>query len=190
MITEKNLKIMDHVYKYGAITIEQAYKMFFSYSNFGRDMARKELRKLYDIGMLKRGKLPEHVSSQLIYYKDKIPSPHRLILLDFYSNLVFNNAKINAFEFEYKTSNLRADAFLEFDYKDYTVLAFIEVVFTNQVDYKRYEELKNTGEIQNQYVVFPLLIVIGNNVEKYNGKNLNVKYLDYKMKNFVQEVLP
>ncbi|MDO6355253.1 hypothetical protein Q3V94_09295 [Caloramator sp. CAR-1] len=190
MITEKDLQILEFVWQYGSITINQAYQMFFSNAAFGRDMARKRLKKLNDIGLLNKTILAQGLTNELIYYKERPVSPHKLILLNLYAALKFYGAKINEFKMEYKVGNVRPDAFISFDYKDYTIIAFVEVVLTHQVNYKAYEELKNTGQLQNELGTFPLLVVIANNPEHYTGKNLKVKYLDYKLKNIHQELLP
>lgn len=190
MITEKDLQILDFIRQYGSITINQAYQMFFSNATFGRDMARKRLKKLHDIGFLNKTILQQGLTNELVYYKERPASPHKLILLNLYAALKFYGAKINEFRLEYKVGNIRPDAFLSFDYKDYTILAFVEIVLTHQVNYKAYEELKSTNQLQAELGTFPLLIVVSNNAEKYEGKQLKVKYLDYKMKNVFQELLP
>lgn len=190
MITDKDLKIIQFVNDYGSITIEQAYRLFFSNATYGKDIARKRLKKLNEIGMLHKTTLKQGLTNEIIYYKDRPVSTHKLILLNLLAALKFYGAKINDFKIEYKVGNIRPDAFISFDYKDYTVFAFVEVVLTHQVNYKNYEELKQTGELQKTLGTFPLLVVISNNPLRYEGKNLKVKYLDYRLKNIVQELLP
>lgn len=190
MITEKDIKIIEFINEYGSITIDQAYKLFFSNATYGKDIARKRLKKLNEIGMLHKTVLKQGLTNELIYYKDRPVSTHKLMLLNLFANLKYYGATINEFRLEYKVGNIRPDAFISFDYKDYTVYAFIEVVLTHQVNYKNYEELKQSGELQSKLGTFPLLVIIANNPVKYEGKNLKVKYLDYRLKNIVQELLP
>jgi hypothetical protein len=110
--------------------------------------------------------------------------------MDFYANLVSVGAEIQEFKKEAVFNNLRSDAFVKFKYKNDTVLCFIEVVLTHQVGYEKYENLKDSFDLQREYGIFPMLFIISGVPDRYKGNKLIVKYLDYRLNDFNRIVLP
>lgn len=188
MITEKDLAILRHIDKFGFLTINQCYNLYFNHAKYGKDLARKELVKLEDMNLIKRGKVKNHITNEMVFYKDKLPSSHRIILMDFYSELQKEGVEIKEFEIEKKIENVRSDAFIKCQLNDYELYAFVEVVITNQVDFKKYEELKEKNILQEKIGMFPMIIVIGENILKYRGNKINVKYLNYRIQNVLKEI--
>jgi hypothetical protein len=111
-------------------------------------------------------------------------------LLDFYSNLVFYGAEILDFRKEVAYPKMRSDCMIKYNYKGGTYISFVEVVITNQVNYGNYESLKESGQLQEEHGVFPGIVIISNVPQRYQGRKLNVKYLDYRQRDFVRVVLP
>jgi hypothetical protein len=190
MLTKNDMKILKFMNEHGSITINQCYKLFFNHAKYGHDLARKCLKALYDMGECKYTTLKNSTSLERIYYVVKPYSAHSLYLMDFYANLVSSGAEIIEFKKEYVQPNLRSDAFVIFKYKGSKVLAFIEVVLTHQVNYERYEALKDTFDLQRQYGIFPMLFIISGVPDRYKGNKLVVKYLDYNLSEFNKIVLP
>ena len=187
MITARDIKIIDFTKKFG-ITIEQAYKMFFNEAKYGMDLARKRLRKLHQEGHLLRGKSWD--TNKTVYYLNRVPSTHKILLADFYSTLIYHGAMILEFIPEYKTSINRADGFVRYIYNGYEVIQFIEVVLTHKVNFENYEKLKESNEMQNGYGIFPSIVVIDQNPITFRSNNLNIINVDHSLKNFRERVLP
>lgn len=188
MLTDRDISILRFVNQFGSITINQAHMLFYNNASWGRDLARKRLKHISKMGGLKSTR--NNIRNTLVYYINKPASAHSLYIMDFYSKLLAHGAEIMEFKKEYAISNLRSDALFKFDYKGSIAICFVEVVITNQVDFSKYEALKGTGELQRIYGTFPAIIVISNCPKQYKGSKLNVRYLDYKMLNFNQVILP
>lgn len=178
MVTGRDLEILRHAERYG-ITISQCSKLFFSDAKFGDDLARKRLKKLHEQGMLKQTKNWD--CNKSIYYTRKLPSMHDILLMDAYAEFIVNGAEIVEFKKEATFGNLRSDGFIHYKKGNIDAVAFIEVVLTNKVDFKKYETLKESNIVQQQYKVFPMLIVIDENPKKYSGKNLRIYNVSHKM---------
>lgn len=190
MLTDKDIQVLRFVSEHGGITINQAYKLFWKDAAYGKDLARKRLKHLADIGALKYAELAQSTSNERIYYSVKPYSTHTLYLLDFYSNLMFYGAEILDFRKEVAYPKMRSDCLVKYNYKGGTYISFVEVVITNQVNYGNYENLKDSGQVQEEHGVFPGIIIISNVPQRYQGRKLNVKYLDYKQRDFVRLILP
>jgi hypothetical protein len=150
---------------------------------------------------LKYTEIAQSTSNERVYYTTKPYSTHTLYLLDFYSNLVFYGAEILEFRKEVAYPKMRSDCMIKFNYKggthnkgEYhmggTYISFVEVVITNQVNYGNYENLKESGQVQEEHGAFPSIIIISNLPQRYQGRKLNVKYLDYRQREFVRLILP
>ncbi|KMT22966.1 hypothetical protein [Clostridium cylindrosporum] len=179
--------IIEFAKEYG-ITISQCYEMFFNHSRYGMDLARKRLKILEERGYLLKGKPWD--TNKTVYYIGRIPSTHRILLADFYSELIYEGAVIMEFIPEYKTSELRADALIRYIYKGYEVIQFIEVILTHKLNIEKYERLKDTGEVQNKYDIFPSLIILDHNPIAYKSNNIKVAYVNHNLDNFKNVVLP
>jgi len=189
MLTPNDMRILKFINEHGGITINQCAKLFYSDAKYGQDTARKRLKTLADSGVLKYTTLKNSTSKERIYYTNKPYSAHSLYLMDFYANLVAAGVEILEFKKEAVFNNLRSDAFVMFKAKEGKILCFVEVVLTHQVNYDKYESLKDSMDIQRQYGAFPMLIVISGYSDRYKGNRLLVKYLDYNMSQFNRVVV-
>lgn len=190
MLTNRDINILRHVDEYGLITIQQAYKLFFNNAKYGPDLSRKRLKYLAEAGELKYTSLKNSVTREYVFYTGKVPSTHKLYLMNFYANLKYHGVDIILFEREISFGDIRSDGACIFNYKDNTVFCLLEVAITNQPDYSKYERLKAAGELQKQYGAFPFIVVISDFPLKYKGNMLSIKYLDFAMKDFFQVILP
>ena len=190
MLTSRDISILRHVNEHGLITIQQAYKLFFNNAKYGQDLSWKRLKYLAEAGQLKYASLKNSVTREYVYYTGKIPSTHKLYLMNFYANLKFSGADIKMFGRESVFGDIRSDGACIFNYKDNTVFCLVEIAITNQPDYSKYESLKADGWLQKEYGAFPFIVVISDFPQRYKGNKLSVKYLNFDMADFSRVILP
>lgn len=188
MLTEKDSKILAFVNEFGGITISQASKLFYK-AKYGNDLARKRLKILADRKYLKFAK--DWCSNQRIYYIDKKPSSHAVVLLNLYVELVKTGVEVLQFVREYKIPGYcRPDGFLILKYKNKGKLLFVEVDMQNKTNLEKYQKLYDTQLFQREYGNFPEVVIIAatNNydIKKYP---FSVKILNYKLENLEDSIL-
>lgn len=170
MITERDIKVLKHIEKYGFITIQQTKDMFYNTAS-GYDMARRRLNKLVASNYLKVSRNTD--TNEKIFYEGnyKEIKLHRMLLMNYYSKLVNNKVKIIHFEKEkyWNHGEIKSDGFCIFEFGDYLFYQLIEVcVSNNDQNLNKYEKIYDSNEIQNtcksiadkSEVMFPRLIVI------------------------------
>lgn len=186
--------MMIHLEKYHAITIKQAYRMFFNELKSGYDMARKRLKLLEDRGML-QSYLNSETDEKVYYYEHKI-SAHDLYILDFYSMLMASGC--SNIEFiknpEYLKGLINPDGFFSFEYNENLYFMLLEVDLTHKTrlsKFQLYEKLYKDGELKEQcFGTFPILVVMGfDNCLKYESLNFEIVYSDFSLSNFESKVL-
>lgn len=187
---EKDKKILKHVEQYGVITINQAFKIFYNYSRYGYDMARKRLKYLCDGKYLKYYK--NNTTDEKVYYIDKKISSHDLYVLDYMAELVFNNCKILEFDkpqFKIQDTKIIPDAFIKYVSGIRIFGVFVEIDLTHHNDLTRYEKLFTDGKVQEDYGAFPAIACITDEPDRYKSENFEIIYLDYQLNNFVDKVI-
>ena len=194
MITSRDKEILKFIEEYRALTIFQAYRIFFNESKYGYNIARRRLSQLEEIGMLKSCK--NKSSNQKVYYMENPVSAHDLFVIDFYSLLVFNHCKNIIFKTQprYLNGQIRPDAYLKYEYGEEMYFILLEVDFThftNLIKFQTYEILLREGEIQKDcFGIFPSIVVMGVERDiKYESKNLNIVNLDVNLKDFGKQIL-
>jgi hypothetical protein len=188
MLTQRDIQILKFVRDNGAITINQAHQMFFN-SRFGRDIARKRLKKLCDIGELRCMNLENSMSNQRIYFKDKIIDTQTLLLLDIYSKFIRYGIEVLEFNNEVHREGIRPSAFVKIRHNEMEIEMFIEVEITNSINFAAYEHLKDYDVNQKIYKRFPIIVVVSDCYTPYIGEKLDVKYLNYKLDNFIEVIV-
>lgn len=149
MLRERDLKIINHIDKYGFITIKQAHKIFFTDRRCGYDLARRRLAKLTEQGhMLSYMDYLSTNPEKIFYLVDdyKYPSRHTILIMDAYAEIVSLGAKIMYFkrEQDWKESNRRSDGYAIFLSGGYLYEVFIEVIYHIGSDQKsRIEDMSN-----------------------------------------------
>lgn len=119
MVTERDKKILDHINKYGFVTINQAIDMFFNNLSFAYDIARRRLNKLADCGFVNKGKIS--VSNQNIYFINSKPSYQYILYMDFICKLIGRDCHIQELKFNTKIDNIPINIYVGFSKgeKDY-----------------------------------------------------------------------
>lgn len=178
-----------------AITIFQAYRIWFNEAKFGYDRARVRLKQLEDYGLLRSYK--NKLTDEKVYYTDDKVSPHDLFVNEFYSLLVFNGCTNIAVKRQprYLKALIRPDSLFRFEYKGSLYFILLEVDFTHVTSaskFQLYEKLYKTEELQKLcYGTFPLIVVISidENPIKYESDRLDIVYLNDKLNNFKEKIL-
>lgn len=189
MITPRDKRILHHINMYGGITARQCYLMFFKNAKYGNDLARKRLKQLSEWGECKCFTPKNLITQEYVYCDNKAISAHTIYLMNFYATLIYFGAEILEFISEAKFTNCRADGFIKYRYNNNIYVSFLEVVIYKQVDYGKYEKLKDLGEVQEKYKIFPSVVVISDSPQKYKSSKLTVKYIDYEMREFHKYIL-
>ncbi|MFT8312931.1 MAG: hypothetical protein ABF633_01605 [Clostridium sp.] len=192
MLTKRDKDILIYLEKHKAITIMQSYRIFFNDCKFGYDVARKRLKKLEDMEVLKSYK--NQLTDEKIYYTEQKISAHDLYVLDFYSLLVFNNCKNIEFKIQprYLKDMIRPDAFFKFEFNGnlYFILLEVDLTHSSMPKMQTYERLYRSQELQEQcYGTFPLIVIMGTHNIKYESTNFDIIYSDFKLSNFTHNVL-
>ncbi|WP_097025435.1 hypothetical protein [Clostridium peptidivorans] len=189
MMTDRDNNIIQFIDKFDGITINQCAKLFFNNANYGKDLARKRLKKLSDNNVLKYE--DDWVTNQRVYFIKKKPSSHSIMLLNFYSELIETGVEIIEFQKEYKIDNIcRPDGFIVFQYHNKGKMAFIEIDMSHKTDLSKYEKLYDTELFQREYNTFPEVIIISS-TQNYEtkGHNFSIKILDYSLNQLKDKIL-
>lgn len=184
MITPRDKIIIKFMEDIGlGLTINQAAMMFFP-RNFAYDYARQRLRKLWEMGALKRYK--SNYSEEFIYYLDKKPSFHDNAVLNVYSNFINRGYKIIDFKHEMHLldGKYRADGIIKAENENEIRTVLIEVDRYSPTNIKKYDEVFESGELQRQYGVFPLLLILTDIERTYKSDYFEIVSMDIKCSNF------
>jgi replication initiation and membrane attachment protein DnaB len=189
MLTQRDRQILRFVEDFGGITIWQSARMFFRESKRSYDLSRKRLKILHDMGLLKS--ITNKLTDEKIYCVDKKISPHTSYLLDVYSTLIYNGAKILSFQKEPKwlDGQFRSDGFFLIEYNGVKRIICVEIDVTSATNIDKYEAIFENNEFQKKYGVFPLIVIIDENPSPTYSNNFDVVYLNYKLNDFTEKVL-
>jgi hypothetical protein len=189
MLVQRDKKILIFIEQFGSISIYQCAKIFFSQANQSRDLARKRLRKLYDMGLLKYYTNP--LSNERMYCVDKKISPHTTFLLDVYASFVESGANILEFykEPQWLDGKYRSDGFFLVEYNGKKRICCVEVDVTHTTDLNKYQEIYDSNIFQDKFGIFPLIIIVGEEIYPNNIDSFDIVFLDYKLNKFVEKVL-
>jgi DNA-binding Lrp family transcriptional regulator len=169
------------------LTINQAALMFFP-KNFAYDYARQRLRKLWEMGVLKRYK--SNYSEEFIYYLNKKPSYHDNAVLNVYANFVKRGYKITEFkrEMELMEGKYRADGIIKAENENEIRTVLIEVDRYSPTNINKYDEVYESRELQRRYGVFPLVLILTDVDRTYKSDYFEIVTTDIKCSDF-QKVL-
>lgn len=158
LITERDRRILGHFEKYKFATIDQVRKIFFRHEMNGYNLARRRLAELVKAGYIKFEHNP--AINGLVYLLNergvKMPTLHRIILLNVLANLYYYGFDVREFTLEksWLDGKIRSDAFTVFNLVTPDGLKiryryFVEVNIThNPPNLEKYEKLYETGEVQ------------------------------------------
>ena len=72
----------------------------------------------------------------------------------------------------------------------FMVVSTVQNPFVDNPNISHWVFFPGTSEIHSILWLFPGIVIISNVFQKYQGRKLNVKYLDYRQKDFVRLILP
>jgi hypothetical protein len=188
MLTGRDKKIIKFMEHYGlGLTINQAAMMFFP-KKFSYYYARTRLRTLWNRNLIRKYK--NYYTGELIYYFDKKPSFHNNAVLNVYANFIDAGYEITEFkrEREWFGGKYRSDAFIKAENDKEARIVIVEVDFKSVTNMNKYEELYASGELQEQYGVFPMIIILSDVERAYTSDNFTVVSIDIRCSDF-QKVL-
>jgi hypothetical protein len=165
-LTDRDHEALQFVESYGSITIEQCRRLFYSTQKRGYDIAGRRLGK-----MVKNGRLKVAIdkrTKQNVYYLEKPLSTHNLYILDFFTTLIENGAKILFFNrgIEWQTVDLKSDAMVFYEIGNKKIFNILEVVVTHEVEKEKYKKIFETQEIH----------LLCNEINKRFGAKENINY--------------
>lgn len=191
MITDRDRNIFNHIERFNFATIEHIQKCFFREQKYGYDVARRRLNLLVKHEYLKCSR--NYATNQNIYYIDatyKKPSLHAILLMNYYSELVFNGGNVVQFEKEKEIAGgkVRTDGFCIFEFNGYKYYQVIEVhVSHNKLNLNKYEDL----EVKNDLLqicngILPNLVLIDDVMRKSVAdiKDMDIVHLDFTLEGF------
>lgn len=195
MLTQRDKQILKFIESFGGISIYQCSKAYFSDCKHGYDLARKRLKKMYDMGLVKF--YTNKLTNERIYCNDTKITPHKTYLLDVYATFLQNNCKILSFDNEprwmvskdYPNGKYRSDGLfiIEYNGKKRAYCAEIDVTHTTKME--KYEEIFHSGEWLKKIGGIPAIIVVGDVLTEYHSDNFDSIFLDYKLNGFTEKVL-
>lgn len=173
MLTSRDLRIIEFIERFGAANTKQITQLFFQGLNQPDVVARRRLVQIVRDSNIKRTMDP--VTGQYIYYLGKKAQlQHKLVRTEFYCRLQ-EKGRVLKFEPEYTLGDVRADAFIAYEYHGKGYLLFLEVQICNSpVDIAKYERLyyRRTWT----WPVFPR-IVVASDKKVVNNSRLTVKVI-------------
>ena len=165
LITDRDKKIIKHMEQYKYATLEHIQKIFFREQANSYNIARRRMAAIREAGYVKCERDP--ALNRLVYwYNDKgikMPSRHRLIVLDVLAELHYMGCNILNFDIEkqWMGGKVRSDAFMVFALRNTRCHYFVEVCTShNDLNLEKYDKLLATDE-----------------VHKYIGRKVNPRVL-------------
>lgn len=154
LIVDRDREIIKHIEKYGFITLDQTQKCFMPNNNCSYKIASRRLKEIYKAGFINVFRDRATNCNVYVYkhYKGKIPSMHKIKLLDVYAELK-RQGGCNILEFEtekfWNDGKIRSDGFVVFSIKNVRYYYFIEIQIANVYhNLEKYDVLYQTGEVQ------------------------------------------
>lgn len=184
MLTQRDKVILRFMESVGlGLTIQQAALMFFP-RKFAYDYARQRMKKLWEMGAVKKYK--SDYSEELVYYLNKKPSYHDNAVLNVYAAFTDAGYAITDFKHEFQIidGKYRADGFIQAENDKEIRMVLIEVDRYSPTNIKKYEEVYESGELQERYGVFPMLIILSDVQRAYKSDNFAIVTLDIKCGEF------
>jgi hypothetical protein len=190
ILTQRDKSILRFIENFGGITIYQCSKVFFTDAKHGYELARKRLKKMYEMKLLKYH--TNILTNERIYCTDVKMTPHSVYLIDLYATFIQHGARILDFNFKqppWMNNKYKSDGFLKIEYNNLVRIFCVEVDVTHSTKLEKYEDIYNSNEIQNKYGTFPMVIIIGDTINQEKSENFDVVYLPYKLEGFSEKVL-
>ncbi len=184
MITNRDREIINFIYDFGFITIEQCSKIFFSESVSAYDLARRRLKKIAENNNYIKSKLNSE-TKQLIYIPKqsaiKGVSKHDLLVIDYLAKLNSMGADIENCFIEKNYDGVIPDALLIFKLGGYRFYQLIEAQLRHDiVNINRYVRVMDKILLDTNNVI-PKIVIIQDTKKDYaKDNNIYMEVLQLK----------
>jgi hypothetical protein len=162
--SEKDEAIISFIMKFGAVDSFQIAQIFYRGKSQSEVLARAHLNKIAKAKetLIEKSKERNPFSGRFDYYLKAGQVNHKKKIVDFYIALLHGPGEILEFTPEYTIGDIRADAFIAYQYGAGPLpirLYFLEVQLSNiKPDLKKYERLKLSGEWEPNK--FPTVVIV------------------------------
>ena len=158
MVTERDLRLLEHLERVRAMTAAQASLILCPAAKQREKIARRRLKVLYDAGLIKRTRA--YIGAPYIYFIGKKHKnwAHALKITDFYVRYYQN---ITNWILEPILGKIRPDVLAEIEIYSKRYLIAYEAQISGRVDIKKYERLYLSGAWGNILPVFPIVVAGG-----------------------------
>lgn len=189
MLSSRDRHIIDDIVEFKGLSINQVGKMWFPKNEHNYYYSRMRLKKLENKGYIKSCLFED----KKIFYTDKVPDicRHKMILMDFYANLISNGLEVKDYKFEYRwfDGKYKSDGMFKVGYKGDIEYIICEVDFSRKTDLKKYDVIFESGIADEMFGVFPYVFIINERGREYKYEYRSevgefVRYLDIDMKGF------
>jgi hypothetical protein len=167
----RDKEILDLIDRLGAASLTQIKKLFMNGNKQGIIIARRRMKRLYDLKLIKRDR--SFINTEYVYFKKNTLIEHKLALTEFYAALQSFPGKILKFDPEKPLDDIRPDALCDYLYKNNVYQFFIEVHLSNILfDQQKYEDFYAGGKYRQWYPVFPRVVVISDRDVQFKASKI------------------
>ncbi|EGT4139298.1 hypothetical protein EQZ09_16045 [Clostridium perfringens] len=194
MLRERDYNILRFIEKYGAISLKNACRIFFTgeykSEEYRYRVASRRLQILKEKGILQSYR--NSYTDEKIYYTNKKLSPHNLFIQDFWRKLIEIGFEVLEFNtnISLMKGQLKPDAFIEAEIEDIKVNYFLEVDLNHYTDKNkliRYEMFYKSDELKELCGTRKPCFIIARPTHgkdlRYNSKLFDTVYTDLKYTN-------
>lgn len=205
MLTKRDRLILNHIERFGFITIQQCADLIYYTVKNKYTCARKRLNILSQMDWNcvddnKKNKLIKKsvniATGKSIYsYDGRNVSEHSILIMDFYVQMKINGVEILDYiqEKHWMKGKVISDALCKYKYEGKTKILLLEVDYTHDTELNKYIALYNSNEIQTIYKCFPPVILANNHDYKKIPDDLlskiKFKCIDLEYNNLKEKIL-
>lgn len=176
---DRDNNIVKHIEKYHFCTPKQVTQMYFGDLEYGRDIARRRLERLTELGYIQKFAEVNRIAEYAALKDDKGQDithrcqPSRLIILDLYAKLISEGVEVETFKLEHFWCGgaYRSDAVLIFTFLDRRYSYIIECNISNHpANLEKYDKLNqlHKSEVLQFFNIdtFPRILFISDRANK------------------------
>jgi hypothetical protein len=165
MLTKRDREILEFIQEFKVVNqghVEAVFKL-------SKVVANRRLRAITDMKVVRRKR--SSMTNNFLYYVDK-PTPHKLLVTNFFIQLLEQGGRVIYFKKEYVLPGLTPDAFCEYKYNGYRYFFFVEVQISNtKLDTEKYELYFSSGDWKKRFPAFPRIVVISDRKVEIKSRN-------------------
>lgn len=189
MITERDRRILNYLYIYKYITLEQLEKIFFKDIQYSYNVARRRMQALLKAGYIKVTK--SKATKKNIYYLNEdtitnIPSEEELIFLDVLSFVFYKDFKVLSAKFYPKQTSPYGVGYINIQTTNEPKQLIVIIEFFGHINnienYVFSKEFTNLIKLKSSYNI--LLISDTNHI--FDNKSLSIHQSNTNLANIVE----